>query len=90
TFDEALQKVNDSAYGLQAAVFTHDLGRVRRAFAELEVGGVVVNEMPTFRSDNYPYGGVKGSGLGREGVRAAMLDLTEERVLVLGRDPRER
>ncbi len=85
SFDEGLERVNDSPFGLQAAVFTNDLRRVRRAFAELEVGGVVVNEMPTFRSDSYPYGGVKESGLGREGVRAAMRDLTEERVLVLAR-----
>jgi acyl-CoA reductase-like NAD-dependent aldehyde dehydrogenase len=82
TFDEALAKVNDSAFGLQAGVFTRDLGRVRQAFHRLEVGGVVVNDYPTFRSDNHPYGGVKGSGLGREGVRYAMEDFTEERVLV--------
>ncbi len=81
-FDGALERVNDSAYGLQAGVFTRDLGRVRRAFHRLEVGGVVINDYPTFRSDNHPYGGVKASGLGREGVRFAMEDLTEERVLV--------
>ncbi len=81
-FDEALARVNDSAYGLQAGVFTRDLGTVRRAFHRLEVGGVVINDYPTFRSDNHPYGGVKASGLGREGVRYAMEDFTEERVLV--------
>jgi len=82
-FDAALDAVNDSAYGLQAAVFTGQLKKVRRAFRELEVGGVIVNDAPSFRSDAMPYGGVKGSGLGREGVRSAMLDFTEERVLVL-------
>jgi acyl-CoA reductase-like NAD-dependent aldehyde dehydrogenase len=82
SFEEALAGVNDSAYGLQAGVFTRDLGRVRQAFHQLEVGGVIVNDYPTFRSDNYPYGGVKGSGLGREGVRASLDELTEERVLV--------
>lgn len=81
-FDQALAAVNDSDYGLQAGVFTRDIGRVRRAFHRLEVGGVVINDYPTFRSDNYPYGGVKASGLGREGVRYAMEDFTEERVLV--------
>ncbi len=81
-FEDALAKVNDSAFGLQAGVFTRDLGRVRRAFHRLEVGGVVVNDYPTFRSDNHPYGGIKASGLGREGVRYAMEDFTEERVLV--------
>jgi acyl-CoA reductase-like NAD-dependent aldehyde dehydrogenase len=81
-FDGAIDAVNDSVYGLQAGVFTRDLGRVRRAFHRLEVGAVTINEYPTFRSDNYPYGGVKSSGLGREGVRYAMEDFTEERVLV--------
>jgi aldehyde dehydrogenase (NAD+) len=75
--------VNASRYGLQAALFTNELSAVRRAFAELEVGGLVVNDAPSFRSDNMPYGGVKDSGLGREGVRYAMHDFTEERVLVL-------
>lgn len=83
TFDAALEAVNASAYGLQAAVFTNELTAVRRAFRELEVGGVIVNDATTFRSDAMPYGGVKASGRGREGVRSAMLDYTEERVLVL-------
>lgn len=82
-FDAALDAANDSAFGLQAAIFTGQLRKVRRAFRELEVGGVIVNDAPSFRADGMPYGGVKGSGLGREGVRAAMLDFTEERVLVL-------
>lgn len=83
TFDDAIARVNDSQYGLQAAVFTNDLSAVRRAFHELEVGGVIVNDAPSFRSDAMPYGGLKGSGLGREGVRYAMEDFTEPRVLVL-------
>jgi acyl-CoA reductase-like NAD-dependent aldehyde dehydrogenase len=81
-FDDALKQVNDTKYGLQAGVFTSDLARVRRAFRQLEVGGVIVNDYPTFRVDNFPYGGVKASGLGREGVRSAMEELTEERVLI--------
>lgn len=81
--DAAIASVNRGRYGLQAALFTNDLSAVRRAFAELEVGGVIVNDATSFRSDNMPYGGVKDSGLGREGVRFAMADFTEERVLVL-------
>ena len=81
-FREALEAVNASHYGLQAAVFSNDLAKVRMAFHHLEVGGVIINDAPSFRSDNMPYGGVKRSGLGREGVRSAMKDFTEERVLV--------
>jgi len=81
-FDEALERVNASAYGLQAAVFTNDARRIRRAFEELEVGGVIVNDYPMVRVDNFPYGGVKASGRGREGVRYAMEEMTEPRVLV--------
>lgn len=82
-FDEALRGVNDSPFGLQAGVFTKDVDRAFRAFRELEVGGVIVNDFPTFRIDNFPYGGVKASGFGREGVRAAIEDYTEPRVMVL-------
>jgi glyceraldehyde-3-phosphate dehydrogenase (NADP+) len=81
-WDAGLRAVNAGQYGLQAGIFTHDLARVRQAFHELEVGGVIVNDAPSLRSDNMPYGGVKRSGLGREGVRYAMEELTEERVLV--------
>jgi len=81
--DEAFARVNDSRYGLQAGVFTRDLQLAFRAAAELEVGGVVVGDVPSFRADQMPYGGVKESGTGREGVRAAMDDLTEEHVTVL-------
>ena len=83
TFDEALEMANDSRYGLQAGVFTHDLQVAFRAHRDLEVGGVVIGDVPSFRADQMPYGGAKDSGVGREGVRAAMEDLTYERVLVL-------
>jgi acyl-CoA reductase-like NAD-dependent aldehyde dehydrogenase len=81
--DEAFAQVNDSRYGLQAGVFTRDVQVAFRARAELEVGGVIVGDVPSFRADQMPYGGVKGSGFGREGIRSAMADLTEERVMVL-------
>jgi len=81
-WEAGLAAVNSGQYGLQAGVFTRDLQRVRQAFHGLEVGGVIVNDAPNLRSDNMPYGGVKRSGLGREGVRYAMEELTEERVLV--------
>ena len=81
--DAALAAVNDSRFGLQAGVFTHDLQTAFRAHRDLEVGGVVIGDVPSFRADQMPYGGVKESGVGREGVRAAMEDLTYERVLVL-------
>lgn len=81
-FDEVLRAVNDTAYGLQAGLFTHDLRRVQRAWDELEVGAVLVNEVPSFRVDHMPYGGVKDSGLGREGVRSSILEFTEVRLMV--------
>ncbi len=79
TFDAALAMVNDSAYGLQAGVFTQDFPLAWKAFRQLETGAVLINQVPTWRADNMPYGGVKGSGLGREGVRSAMDDMTEPR-----------
>ena len=82
-FDEAVRLVNDSRFGLQAGVFTHDLRTAFRAHRDLEVGGVIIGDVPSFRADQMPYGGVKGSGVGREGVRSAMEDYTYERVLVL-------
>jgi len=85
-FDDALARVNDSAFGLQAGVFTGNLAHAMRAWDVLEVGGVIVGDVPSFRVDNMPYGGVKGSGLGREGVRSAIADMTEPRLLVI-RDP---
>ena len=82
-FDEALARVNASEYGLQAGVFSNDLAHAMRAWDVLEVGGVVVGDIPSFRVDNMPYGGVKRSGLGREGIRCAIADMTEPRLLVL-------
>jgi acyl-CoA reductase-like NAD-dependent aldehyde dehydrogenase len=80
--DDAFRAVNRSAYGLQAGVFTTDVQLAFHASAELEVGGVIIGDVPSYRADQMPYGGVKGSGVGREGVLAAMHDLTEERVTV--------
>jgi acyl-CoA reductase-like NAD-dependent aldehyde dehydrogenase len=85
-FDEALQLVNASGYGLQAGVFTGDLDHAMRAWDTLVEGGVIVGDIPSFRVDNMPYGGVKLSGMGREGVRYAMEDMSEARLLVI-RDP---
>jgi acyl-CoA reductase-like NAD-dependent aldehyde dehydrogenase len=82
-FDEAIQAMNRSDYGLQAGVFTQDVNKVFHAFRHLEVGAVLANEIPTFRADHMPYGGVKDSGLGREGVRAAIEEMTEPRLLVV-------
>jgi acyl-CoA reductase-like NAD-dependent aldehyde dehydrogenase len=82
-FGDAIREVNDSFYGLQAGVFTNDLSHAWRAFEELEVGGVIINDVPTYRIDHMPYGGVKDSGLGREGLRWAIEDMTELRIMVL-------
>lgn len=81
--DAAFRRVNESRYGLQAGVFTHDIHIAFRAHRELEVGGVIIGDVPSYRADQMPYGGVKESGVGREGVRYAMEDYTYERVLVL-------
>ncbi|WP_435130883.1 aldehyde dehydrogenase family protein [Actinacidiphila sp. bgisy144] len=81
--DEAFAAVNDSRFGLQTGVFTHDLQTAFRAHRELEVGGVIIGDAPSYRADQMPYGGVKDSGQGREGVRYAMDDYTYERVMVL-------
>ncbi|MBM4120679.1 MAG: aldehyde dehydrogenase family protein [Nitrospira sp.] len=83
TFASALASLNDSDYGLQAGVFTHNVDRIFRAYCDLEVGAVLANEIPTFRADHMPYGGVKNSGLGREGVRYAIEEMTELKMLVL-------
>jgi len=82
-FDAAIRGVNDSFYGLQTGVFTNDLARSWQAFDELEVGGVIVNDIPTYRIDHMPYGGVKDSGLGREGLRWSIEDMTELRLMVV-------
>ena len=82
-FDAAIARVNDSPYGLQAGIFTHDVGRLMRAWSRLDVGGVMGNDIPSFRMDRMPYGGAKASGLGREGVRYAIEEMTELRLLTL-------
>lgn len=82
-WDEALSLANDSHYGLQTGLFTRDLKRAFSAFERLEVGGVVLNDVPSARVDEMPYGGVKDSGLGREGVRSTMEEFTEPRVLLM-------
>jgi acyl-CoA reductase-like NAD-dependent aldehyde dehydrogenase len=82
-FAQALRLINESPYGLQAGVFTRDAGRIFQAFEELEVGGVIAGDVPSFRIDHMPYGGVKDSGLGREGLRYAIEDMTEPRLLVM-------
>jgi len=82
-FEEALARVNDSPFGLQAGVFTRDAAKLMRAWNRLDVGGVMGNEIPSFRVDRMPYGGAKASGLGREGVRYAIEDMTELRLLTL-------
>ncbi|MCR4296278.1 MAG: aldehyde dehydrogenase family protein [Elusimicrobia bacterium] len=81
--EEALERMADTRFGLQAGVFTNDFAFIQRAFDRLPVGGLIVNDIPTFRSDAMPYGGMKDSGLGREGVRYAMEDFTEPKTLVL-------
>jgi len=83
TFTDAINIVNSSRYGLQAGIFSRDAGRITRAWEEIEVGGVVAGDIPTYRIDHMPYGGVKDSGQGREGVRWAIHDMTEERLLVM-------
>jgi acyl-CoA reductase-like NAD-dependent aldehyde dehydrogenase len=80
---DAIARVNDSMFGLQTGVFTNDLAGAWQAFGELEVGGVIVNDIPTYRIDHMPYGGVKDSGLGREGLRWSIEDMTEIRIMVL-------
>lgn len=84
-FEAALDEVNDSKFGLQAGIFTRDLFKMLTAWDRLDVGGVVIGDVPSYRVDNMPYGGVKDSGLGREGVRFAMEDMTEIRNLVIRR-----
>ena len=85
-FEQALDTVNDSQFGLQAGIFTRDLYKAHRAWDKLEVGGVVIGDVPSYRVDNMPYGGVKDSGLGREGIRFAIEDMTEIRLMVI-REP---
>jgi len=83
TFEDAIAEVNASRFGLQAGVYTRDISKAFTAFNRLEVGGVIINDFPTFRVDNMPYGGVKESGFGREGVRYTIEEMTELRLLVV-------
>jgi glyceraldehyde-3-phosphate dehydrogenase (NADP+) len=85
SFGEAIKRVNDSVYGLQAGVFTNSLEKALVAWEAIEAGGVIINDVPTYRIDHMPYGGVKASGLSREGVRYAIEDMTEPRLMVLNR-----
>ena len=85
TFEEAVEQLNRSYYGLQAGVFTRDLERAWYAFENIEVGGVVINDVATWRAEHQPYGGVKGSGLGREGVKYAIEEMTDLRLMILNR-----
>lgn len=86
-FDQALTEVNNSAFGLQAGIFTRDLYKAQKAWDELEVGGVIIGDVPSWRVDHMPYGGVKDSGLGREGIRYAIEDMTEIRLMVVRTPP---
>jgi len=88
-FDRALDDVNDSVFGLQAGIFTRDLYKAQRAWDKLEVGAVIIGDVPSFRVDHMPYGGVKESGQGREGIRFSMEEMTEPRLLVV-RTPEKR
>jgi glyceraldehyde-3-phosphate dehydrogenase (NADP+) len=83
TFEEAVAACNAGRFGLQAGLFTHDIGRALQAFRDLDYGGVLINDVPTFRVDNFPYGGTKDSGFGREGIRFAMDEMSEPKVLLM-------
>jgi acyl-CoA reductase-like NAD-dependent aldehyde dehydrogenase len=85
-FSDALRMANAGEYGLQVGIFTQNVNRIMNAFGEMEVGGVIVNDIPTFRVDQMPYGGVKGSGIGREGPRYAIEEMTELRLMVINRN----
>ena len=82
-FEDALATCNDGRFGLQVGVFTPRMDHALLAYRELDYGGVIINDVPTFRVDNFPYGGTKDSGFGREGVRFAMEEMTEPKVLVM-------
>ena len=85
-YEKALAAVNNSRYGLQAGVFTKDMKKAFTAYNALEVGGVVVNDYPSFRVENMPYGGVKDSGVGKEGIRYAIEEMTELKLMVVNLD----
>ncbi len=85
TFEEAISLANDSEFGLQIGIFTNDIRRIRMAAEQADFGGVIINDIPTYRADHMPYGGVKSSGIGREGPRFAIQEMTEQRLVVLNR-----
>ena len=85
SIEEAVARINRSNGSLQAAIFSNNHAHIQQAVADIEAGGVVVNDFPTFRVDHMPYGGVKNAGLGREGVRHAMLEMSEEKMVVMRR-----
>lgn len=89
-FDDVLAEINSSKFGLQAGIFTKDINKINRAWDKLDVGGVVIGDVPSWRVDNMPYGGVKESGIGREGVKFAMQDMTEMRMLVIRNKDRQK
>jgi acyl-CoA reductase-like NAD-dependent aldehyde dehydrogenase len=82
-FDSALRQINNSPYGLQAGIFTRDAKLMFQAYEELEIGGLIAGDVPSFRIDHMPYGGVKESGLGREGLRYTIEEMTEPKLLVM-------
>ena len=82
----AIKKINASQFGLQAGIFTNSHELIMKAFDDLDVGGLVINDVPTFRVDNMPYGGVKDSGFGREGVKFAIDDMTEIKIMVINQN----
>jgi len=86
-FDDAITEVNNSNYGLQAGVFTNDINRLMTAWRDIEVGGLIANDVASFRADQMPYGGSKDSGAGREGLRYAMEEMTDPRIMVLSEVP---
>jgi acyl-CoA reductase-like NAD-dependent aldehyde dehydrogenase len=87
TVEEAITKVNGTKYGLQAGVFTNDITKALKCAQGIDAGGILINEFPTFRVDNMPYGGTKGSGLGREGPEFAIKEMTEEKLIVFDQLP---
>ncbi len=82
TFENAIQLINETKFGLQAGVFTNEISEMEMAFKEIETGGVILNDVPSFRVDHMPYGGIKDSGLGREGIKYAIMDMMEAKILV--------
>jgi acyl-CoA reductase-like NAD-dependent aldehyde dehydrogenase len=82
-FDEALQRADETEYGLQASVFTRDIDRALKAIQRLNFGGVIINDTPNFRADHMPYGGNRQSGLGREGLRFAIEEMTNIQMVVI-------